>query len=83
MSSARALAFASRELIKLAENLSRPLADEVLAIAAELKHQSEALSGAKQFRSEAYKNSPLHARAGSGAKGSSWPAVERNLNKTY
>jgi hypothetical protein len=74
--SARAYEIAARELSKLAGNLSRPLADELLAVAAELKQRTDTATDIEQRR-EAFRQAPSR----SGAAGSGWPRVQRHLNK--
>jgi hypothetical protein len=81
--SAKALLLCAHELEKLGNGLSRPLADEVFEISADLKQRGGDLAAETKARQEAYAKSPLHNRARSGSAGSSWPRVERNLNKTF
>lgn len=76
MSSARALKLASRELSKIADTLSRPLADEINLIAEDLAAQAAAAADMEKRR-----DTFRHASAQrSGANGSAWPRIEKALS---
>jgi hypothetical protein len=74
---ARALKLASRELSKIADTLARPLADELSIIAEDLAKQAVELEEMHNRRDTFRQRAPR-----SGANGSSWPRIEKHLNKT-
>ena len=76
--SAKALLLCAHELEKLGNGLSRPLADEVFEISADLKQRADT-AGEAETRREAFRRSPTLR---SGANGSNWPRVERALTKS-
>jgi hypothetical protein len=74
---ARALKIAAREVFKLADSMSRPLADDLNLIAEDLAKQAAELEEIHNRRDTFRQRAPR-----SGANGSNWPRlVENHLNK--
>lgn len=70
----KALLLCAHELEKLANGLGRPLADEVFAVAAELKQSADTAADIERRR-EVFRQSPSR----SGANGSAWPRFQKYL----